>query len=649
MSIIAGVYRPGINTPDRMDMVALEGVLQGSSSDGVLAQGMTSVTAAYAALKTTPESLNEIQPICQHNLLFVFDGRLDNREELMPLTNHECNRMTPDAELALAVYRTKGIDFVRHLIGEFAFVLWDAQAKLLLMGRDAFGVRPLAYYAGREFVAWSSDVKTLLAIIKISPTVSDEFVSNFLVWEPPPGSSPFREIEMIPPGNVVMFGPNGVQKRRYWMLDLSKGIRYRSSGEYVEHFKSLLEEGIRCRLRAKEPVTAELSGGLDSSSIVCVAQRMVEQRLCVAPSIATVSLIFDVSTTSDDSEYVRSVEEKLRLRGTHIVESEHRSLGSLDSRVCYWGPSDEILFDGALSGIRRAVKALNSRVLLCGEAGDHVLRAGMDPIGAADALLSLNIRKFFREFHDWGAASWPLGSLLWRGVIKPCLPRNVRPPSAPLPPWLDKRFAREWNLRESMLGPAYQGHVELNRTSAREAYSQFHQAVHCLSAGYVQQFFVSNCIDRSYPYLHRPLVEYVMAIPLEEHLQPRSRKALLRRAMEGTLPERLRVRKDQRTHNEVLVRGLSDQLDALERLFTNPIVVERGYVNPVALDQCLGKVRHGFIGDFAGPLVRLIMIEMWLRSLRYSRVDVSVTAGVKRPFSKARKEVQWIRRKSVRG
>ncbi len=229
---------------------------------------------------TTPEAVGECHPLrnaagTRHLLM---DGRIDNG--LSPFD-------VPPADL----------------LGDFAFMLWDAQNRRLLCARDILGVKPLYYYTnGKIFVA-ASEIQAILAHPDVPQEPNEGMIGEFLAEAPTSlEETLYLGIQRLPPAHTLTIDANSVRLQRYWSIDPAKEIRYRRDDEYADHFLEIFSEAVRCRLRSHGRVGSDLSGGLDSSSVVCMAARMQD--------IETFSLVFPGQEACDERRYIDAVVER---------------------------------------------------------------------------------------------------------------------------------------------------------------------------------------------------------------------------------------------------------------------------------------------------------------------------------------------------
>lgn len=232
-------------------------------------------------LRFTPESSYEQQPHQWGNAVIVADARIDNRDEL-------CSRfylsppeaaITPDSHLILRAYRLWGEDCTAHLLGDFAFAIWDQQNRRLFCARDHIGARPLYYYHTPFTTVVATDIRALQAFPDVECSIDELEVATHLIWPLVTSKNTFfKEVHILHPGQQISVSVTGIAQHAHWSADDAPGVRYKTVAEYAEHFRAVLETAVTARLRTDYPIGAHLSGGLDSSGLTVLANRQLRQR-----------------------------------------------------------------------------------------------------------------------------------------------------------------------------------------------------------------------------------------------------------------------------------------------------------------------------------------------------------------------------------
>jgi len=280
--------------------------------DGIDHRVHGSVALGQCMLRTTPESLEEHQPLSNEDesLVLAMDGRVDNFEELRRelLARGALLRDRSDAELVLRAYEVWGEDCPDLFIGEFVFFIWDARQRRLFGARDAAGTRHFYHHAGNGWLAFGSEIKGLLALGRIEPRLNESWLLDYLVDEfdrVDEIGTFYQDIYRMPAGHAMSVTEQGVKTWRYWNPGNLPALKFASLKEYAEAFLEQMRVAVKCRLRSIGPVGAMLSGGLDSSSIVGLISK--EFRADLKQPLKTFSLIREDRENCPDWRAIREI------------------------------------------------------------------------------------------------------------------------------------------------------------------------------------------------------------------------------------------------------------------------------------------------------------------------------------------------------
>jgi len=251
------------------------------------------VALGHRLLKITAEDALEAQPLGTAGgpagdaiCWLVADARIDNRLELaanFDILPAELATM-PDSAFLLKAWQRWGQDCVQHLIGSFAFAVWDSRAEQFFLARDHSGDRPLYYCKTAQFFAFATTARALRVCPGVSSDLDERQLARDLLGLPP--ESPrtrFRDVQALAPGHCLVVGRNSAVHRRYWQIFSLPPVRFQRDQDYVDAFLELFDEAVRCRLRTTGGIATELSAGLDSGAVAATAARLL------APSGATLS------------------------------------------------------------------------------------------------------------------------------------------------------------------------------------------------------------------------------------------------------------------------------------------------------------------------------------------------------------------------
>jgi len=560
--------------------------------------------------------------------ILAWDGRLDNREELIGFLGQKLSTDRSDSAIVIAAYEKWTTLFPQRLIGDFAFSLWDPKSRTLLLARDHVGTRPLFYHLDNNRLVWSTRLEALLDLPDIRLEVNDEYVAGYLAIHPAQRLTPYKNIYAVPPAHVVSIRNGAVAARRFWGLDPDAEIRYRTDQEYEEHFLHLFTEAVRVRLRADGTVWADLSGGLDSSSIVCVADEVMKRGSVQARCLETVSAVFDESSSSDERKFISIVEQKRGQHGHHFCESEYplltvspfEGLRSVPNPLELWGEYHR--------AVRKKMHECGARVLLSGIGGDELLTASPDPSPElADLLVQWKFGNLHQRVQAWSLAlKKPYLDVLLNYSVVPALPSRVhqlhkRRQRTKRFALLQPRFIKTFDLREKLHGPIDVFGCQL--PSARGQARAFLSTSNVISSGHLLAW---GPVEVTFPFTHRPLVEFLQAIPPTQWIRPGQTRSLLRRALRNYLPPEIANRKGKGTTAEATLRAVTREWPRLRELLRTARVCDLGYVNPEALKSLIEQ--PDFERSPEGLFVlRISYLELWLRDFERRVTPLNLKKG----------------------
>ena len=417
------------------------------------------------------------------------NARIDGRQELIAKLRGKLTlKSSPsDAELILYAYEAWGEDCVKHLIGDFAFVIRDSRLERFFCARDHFGVKPFFYTHISNTFNFNSTLNELRLDPKVSNTLNEVAIGDYLLFgvNQDLSTTTFKDIQRLPPGHSLTVTNGSIKTRRYWTPEMSTEIRFRDRESYIERFSELLARAVEDRLRT-DRVSVSMSGGLDSTSVAAVAKRKLG-----AGSIQAFAVVYDSLIPDEERHYSTAAAEHLKIPITHL-SADRYSL--FDEQVPGDMSQPEPFLISPLTG------QFNDLLRLCTAFGQVAL-TGYD----GDA--------FMNE---------PQPS---RIRIKTRLKRLLgkRPPNAVLPEWIDESFARQTNLRERLK------HSLIHRVNPANPANPVWTA---LFEGY-DPGATRLKLEVRHPLIDLRLVEYLLAIPA---VPWRVNKHILKVAMKDELP-----------------------------------------------------------------------------------------------------------------
>lgn len=626
MSVQFGVWAFDAIVPGEEYFERVSRLLAPYGPDGEVWYRGDRIRILYRPTHTTQESRIEKQPASTSSGdAITWDGRLDNRDELARELWDLDSANAPDVSIVAAAYQRWGTESFKKLVGDWALSVWSPGDQVLTLARDPLGTRQL-YYMGREgLVTWSTVLDPIVLLAGHSWKLNEEYLAGCLSFFPATDSTPYEGIDSVPPGSLVRLRPRKRIVRRYWEFDSSKEIRYKTDSQYEEHFRTVFAQSVARRLRADAPILAELSGGMDSSSIVSMADRIIASRRIISPRLDTVSYYDDSEPNWKEHAFFTKVEEKRGRRGCHIrVHCEDAFKADLESGFFRAHPGsrreNHAQEDGDYASLR------GYRVVLSGIGGDEVLGGVPTPLPEIrDLLWRADLRLLARQLKVWALEQrkpwFHLFLSALRGFLPLALagvPANRRPAA-----WLDPRFVRRH--RKALRG--YENRLRLfgPRPSFQENVATLEELKRQL--GIVAASSVPP-VEKRYPYLDRDLLEFVYAIPREQLVRPGQRRSLMRRTLAGIVPDEILARKRKAAVTRGAVTAASVGWSRAREMSEDLATASLGIVRRDTFLSTLENARHGREVPIV-TLIRTIAIEFWLRSV----ISHGLVEGVAQEFA----------------
>ncbi len=499
------------------------------------------------ALHTTLEAEQDRQPLVSADgrYVVVADSRIDNRQELLSKlfnTSHH-DKVIGDAALILAGWERWHSDLPSHLLGDFAFAIWDNQQKSLFAARDPLGVCSLYFSQFDGVFCLATEAQQILQHPDCSRRLNRRVLADWIVGSVDPDTSIFHGISPLPAAHYLIVNRGDIRISRFWDINPAKQIRYNKISDYAEHFRELLGQCVSDRLRSNAGVIgSEMSGGMDSTTITGLAL----ENLPPNNSLKAFSFYYPTLSGCDESDYIRAMTDHLHLDTTLINAERFGAMAypdqfppSLESPGTKYDPVYQALID--------ALIPTGARVLLTGNGGDemtwgngliygHRMWRG-DPRGLSD---------LYRVSRYYGVSFWKLfRSLCVSPYLSPSVKRAYRRMvsgrSDVLPVW----FSREAADKLGMLDDDEPHSPDFNNAPHQQMYITLTQGSMRTVVDRGDLLAMSSGISPRHPFLDRRVAEFMFAVPLNLWTRGIYAKWLMRQATAGILPDSVRWRKDK--------------------------------------------------------------------------------------------------------
>ena len=556
------------------------------------------------AFRSTPQETGESQPLVDPSGRFalLFDGRLDNREEL-GIGGEES-----DAAAVLRFLSDGRWDVLDRLLGPWALLLLDLREREVHLARDPTGERMLCWHAGPDRLLAASEPASLLADPAVPRDLDEETLAAFFaVREPAPDATFFRGVKQVPPGCrlTVSAYRRGERLHRFWNPDLT--LLRGSEADSVEAFRELLSTAVRAQLRAVGPATVLMSGGLDSTSVAAHMAHAARQT-----KIRAVSWRFHELTEADESAFAQAMMTAAGLEPVWVDGD-----GCWPLRDLHESPADPSLpFENPYRELHAAAFSAaaegGARALLTGHFSDEMYH-GVDAWWLRDCLAGGGWAAAGRGLRDelrWGSRPdvWTpglrraLGALLlgpaWERL------RALRTPS-----WLTPAARRALRYRPAPRYLRGARHPEQSQTLLAP-FAMMGIAVEMRRARH-------HGVELRFPFRDRRLIEFALRLPADHLARPGWRKRLVWLAGEGWLPEKVHRRRQMSDLGPLFARGIGEREHETARrlLFGEGPRLWRRWVDPAMLERFLDAARTGGAGLPTLVFWRCLAAELWARSL----------------------------------
>jgi asparagine synthase (glutamine-hydrolysing) len=607
----------------------VRGTLAPYGPDGDGAYRKNGLDILYHAFHTTRNSDREVQPhVSPSGAVVTWDGRLDNREELIKELPDASSGDRTDVAVVAAACEAWGIGSFAKLIGDWALSVWNPSNRSLLLAKDPIGQRHLYYSIHKDHVAWCSILDPLVLFAGKTLGICEEYVAGWLAHLYPAAHlTPYAGIHAVPPSGFVLLRPGEHTVREYWKFDPAKRIRYRADAEYEEHFRDVFAKAVQRRLCCERPVLAELSGGLDSASIVCVADTLIATQ---PTHVDTISWYNDSDPTQDERPYFTVVEDRRGRPGCHI---DLTPLGDVPQEVTLESEfeSESVAVTPFFSGnlppffaqYAAFVRSGGYRVTLSGIGGSEFLGDGVPTptLEFQDLLVRAHLIKVVRQLDSWAAKMRkPRWFLLWE-AIRAFLPFGsalLRQPS-----WFDPSFARRnrATVRDSISRTKFFGPLPSFQSNVARLEDTRRVLSYCSQRPQVLR-------EIRYPFLDRDLLEFILAIPREQIVRVGTRRSLMKRALVGIVPDEILKRRRKAPTHQTNARDRRIAGPSLDVLGKHNLSSLLGIVNWNGFLQVLEKAKHNKETS-THLLSRTLELEVWLRHLSSYGILTSSSASKK--------------------
>src|SRR4051812_645812 len=625
---IAGIVSSDrLHPDDRERVVRMRDVIahRGPDDAGLFADGQAAL--GHRRLSIVDLAAGH-QPISNETdtAWIVFNGEIYNHlavREQLESAGHQYKTRS-DTETILHAYEQWGDASVEHLRGMFAFAVWDASRRRLLLARDRLGVKPLYWTLVGDRLLFGSEIKAILESGLIRAEANEDALPELLSTRYLSGTETlFRGIHRLQPGHTLIFDNGQISIRRYWDIPAgrqSEGPDGMSEAAVVRRFRDLLEEAVRIRLMAGVPLGMFLSGGLDSSAIAALMSKMIDRPL------QTFSVAFKQRAFSE-LDYARQVARAINADAHEIVIDDQDFFGALPQLI--WHEDEPIAHPSSIPlYFVSALAREHVKVVLTGEGSDELLAGyGKYPralanwrAGAAYRLLPAPMRK------------WMAGTVVPNvpGTIGRYAARSfLGMPRTPEAMFFDNFAAVGLRRQSTLLSPrlAKMATVERAYGPSRAFFdlpngrsTTLDRLLYTDMKTYLvellmkqDQMSMAASIESRVPFLDHRLVEFAAGLPPRMKLRRFTTKWILREAVREILPAEILNRKKMGFPVPFGIWMRGPWQDVARDVLLDVRSRQRGIIEPAAVERLISSHAAGAT-DGGDAIWSLLNLELWYRT-----------------------------------
>lgn len=661
MSGIVGIYHLSKHSVKSDDLRLMVDTIAHRGSDGSDIWCDGSIGLGHRMLWTTPESLLETLPLTKRDLTITADARIDNRDELilmLDLSHYPVDKLT-DSDIILAAYKKWGNRCPEKLLGDFAFAIWDSANQKLFCARDHFGVKPLYYYyQPGEIFAFASEIKALFCLPQVPRQLNPVRIGDYLTLAMEDKAiTTYKNVLRLPPAHSMEICQIEEKTHCYWTLDPHREISLESDEAYAQAFREIFTEAVRCRLRSAFPVGSQLSGGLDSSSVTCVARNLILEE--GKDSLHTISTIFDEVSECDERHFIDTVLAQGGLEPHYIHGDQTSPLSDIETILqyedeAYIGPNHFYPWIA-----NKAANELGIRVVLDGFDGDTTVSHGTTRlmelayqgnwetlVEEAEAIAQLHeilpypiVRHYALPYlhrlltqGQWIAFIKALQLLHCHfGQSRKFLAVNfgIKPAwqkfrhrnqgsqaSSTVPLWINQEFADSVHLEERT--QAFSLPTELTATLRQEHLLGLNQGIFAYTLEQVDRYAARFSLEVRHPFMDKRLIEFCLALPAEQKLSQGFGRMVMRRALAGILPEAIQWRSSKADLSANFDHGfLKRDRQLVDEIMSDKIHGLKKYIElkPVqAAYQRMKSTSQQASNDDCMTVWKAVILTLWLES-----------------------------------
>lgn len=531
-------------------------------------------------------------------------------------------RSGTDTEVVLAAYEVWGVDCLARFNGMFAFAIWDTRQQQLFLARDRFGIKPFYYAQMNGQFAFASEIKALLAHPDVNRRASRRKIYDYLVNGSLQSEREtfFEGVSQLPAGHAAILNADGqLRMWRYYQLDYSTALTEKDFEACAEAFANLLTDAVRLRLRSDVPVGSSLSGGLDSSSVVSIANRLLQEENAVHRSaIGERQKVFCAVYEGERFNEKPFMDAVIAQTGaTATFTRPDSALLWQNLRDLVWH-QDEPFASTAIFAqycVMQSAREKGVTVLLDGQGADEILAGYPFYFGYyfAQLLRAGRINKLLGEVrgatrHSAVSPAMMAALTLWN--ISPAALRQIGWRMGGAKMLSNKPLPAHFIAND--FATAFHQQAQMKHNPFPTLAQKLHEDVFATNLPVLLRYEDRNSmafhLEARVPFLDHRVVEFAFQSAADAHIRDGWSKAMLRHAMDRQLPETIQWRRDKEGYTTPHQRWLRELAPQIQTVFEGDVRT-REFIS----DEALTALRSHDVGSLQG-LWRLLNLELWLQA-----------------------------------
>ena len=557
-----------------------------------------------------------VQPMYDNNknIVVVFNGEIYNFKEIRSnlMKKGYIFNTKSDTEVIIHAYLEYGEKCVEHFRGMFGIALYDKRINKLYLIRDRLGIKPIYYYQDKNNFIFSSEIKPILSTLKNKPDVNSSALDFYMSVGYVPGEETlFQDIKKLKPGHILSLENETVTINEYWDLKNTPESKI-SFPDALNEFENIAMESIELRLRSDVPLGAFLSGGLDSSVIVALMNKVSSNQ------VKTFSVGYKDEPDANELGYAKIVANKFKTEHHEFILEPLDFFNSLDLLLEH---TEEPIVESAAVALYQLSKLAKEHVtvILSGEGGDEIL-AGY-PLHQLSPKINAthNVVKFLPQYIKNKIASNIDNEKIlkyWDWVNLPLDTRYQSISNDVTSGIKEKMYSSENHLNRNTKTIEHYNNLfqkMSNGTNLRKmTYSDIKSWLPDDLLVKADKMTMAASLELRVPLLDHKLVEYCTALPDNYKLNGKQGKYLLKKFAEKYLPDEIIYRKKKGFPVPIAAWFRGELYEKICEILLDSKTLARGYFKPEYIESILKKHKNGS-QDLSRRIFSLLNLELWHR------------------------------------